>query len=154
MVSLGSMYVVKLLKLRVVPELLYALQELDVLSGAPNLHRAATRVSQGRSSCDCHCVRTHRQWETDAEKRWVKSEGKQKAEDDSSDQGDEPGRYCQLHHHHLQQRPPPCHRWPRTNNNLIYQYCGSLYIEFGSEFRILAQFRFDFFLASEEKIFL
>ena len=45
---------VKLLKLRVVPELLYAFQELDVLSGAPNLHRAATQVSQGGSNCDCH----------------------------------------------------------------------------------------------------
>ena len=73
------------------PELLYALQELDVLSGAPNLHRAATRVSQGRSSCDCHCVHTHRQWETSAEKRWVTNKGNQRAENDKGREGDRGG---------------------------------------------------------------
>ena len=79
---------VELLKLRVVPELLYALQELDVLSGAPNLHRAATRVSQGRSSCDCHCVHTHRQREKSAEMRWVISRSNQYAENDKGMEGD------------------------------------------------------------------
>ena len=80
---------VELLKLRVVPELLYALQELDVLSGAPNLHRAATRVSQGRSSCDCHYVHKHRQRGKECgERRWVTSRNNQLAENDKGRKGD------------------------------------------------------------------
>ena len=80
---------VKLLKLRVVPELLYALQELDVLSGAPKLHRAATRVSQGRSSCDCHYVHKHRQRGKECgERRWVTSRNNPLAENDKGREGD------------------------------------------------------------------
>ena len=44
-VPMGSVQLVELLKLRVVPELLYVLQELGVLSRAANFHRATTQVS-------------------------------------------------------------------------------------------------------------
>ena len=46
-VPMGGVQFVKLLKLRVVPELLYVLQELGVLSGAAKFHRATTQVSTG-----------------------------------------------------------------------------------------------------------
>ena len=44
-VPMGGVQLVKRLKLRVVPELLYVLQELGVLSRAAKFHRAATHVS-------------------------------------------------------------------------------------------------------------
>ena len=44
-VPMGGVQFVKLLKLRVVPELLYVLQEFGVLSRAANFHRATTQVS-------------------------------------------------------------------------------------------------------------
>ena len=44
---MGSVQLVELLKLRVVPELLYVLQELGVLSSAAKFHRATTQVSTG-----------------------------------------------------------------------------------------------------------
>ena len=43
-VPMGGVQFVKLLKLRVVPKLLYVLQELGVLSRAAKFHRAATQV--------------------------------------------------------------------------------------------------------------
>ena len=44
-VPMGSVQLVELLKLRVVPKLLYVLRELGVLSRAANFHRATTQVS-------------------------------------------------------------------------------------------------------------
>ena len=46
-VPMVGVQLVKLLKLRVVPELLYVLQELGVLSGAAKFHRATTHVRTG-----------------------------------------------------------------------------------------------------------
>ena len=46
---MNNVKVIKLLELGVVPELLYAFQELDILSSVSELHRATTRNSKGES---------------------------------------------------------------------------------------------------------